>query len=71
MPYWWYKARKTLRETAYIETLPESAYTYPPPPTPLPYQPTQATNAKANFCPKCGTPIKSEANFCKNCGKQI
>jgi hypothetical protein len=65
-PYWLYKARKTLRETAYIETLPESAFIYPTPP---PYQPTQTTTTKSNFCPHCGAPINPEDNFCKACGK--
>ena len=70
MPYWWYKARKTIRETAYIETLPESAYTYPPPPPPQ-YQTAQTTNTAANFCRNCGKPTATNATFCIHCGKQI
>jgi len=70
-PYWLHKGKKFLRETAWVETLPESAYTYPPPPTPPPYQPTQTTNTAANFCRNCGKPTAPNATFCIHCGKQI
>jgi uncharacterized membrane protein len=46
---------------------PPPAYGYTPPPTTQP--PT--ADAKANFCPNCGTPVAPEATFCSHCGKQI
>jgi len=47
---------------------PPPAYGYTPPPT---TQPPPATDAKANFCPSCGTPVAANATFCSHCGKQI
>ena len=47
---------------------PPPAYGYTPPPT---TQPPPTADAKANFCPNCGTPVAANATFCANCGKQI
>ena len=75
-PFILHNARKFLRETAWVETLPESACTYPPPPPPTyqptpPYQSTQTTNTAANFCRHCGKPTAPNAAFCIHCGKHI
>jgi len=47
---------------------PPPAYGYTPPPT---TQPPPTADAKANFCPNCGTPVEANATFCSHCGKQI
>ncbi|MDR0470435.1 MAG: DUF996 domain-containing protein [Nitrososphaerota archaeon] len=47
---------------------PPPAYGSTPPPT---TQPPPTADAKANFCPNCGTPVAANATFCSHCGKQI
>jgi len=64
-PIWWYRARKTLRETAWVETQEEPQYNYTPP-----SQEPPTLFAKANYCANCGAKNENNANYCPICGKQ-
>jgi ribosomal protein L40E len=66
-PIWLYRSRKTLRETAWVETHEEPPYDYTPPSQAQ--EPPTAHN-KANFCTNCGAKNENNANYCPKCGKQ-
>jgi hypothetical protein len=64
-PYFLWKARRTLRETAWVETQEEPQYDYTPPP-----QESPTANIRANYCTNCGAKNNNNANYCIKCGKQ-